>query len=53
MNSQVILLMKSLADHDQVAMFNSLILNRIYWFRKLAEYDKKGKLPDSQSGIAA
>jgi ABC-type oligopeptide transport system ATPase subunit len=35
MGSQVVIVMDSLSDHDQVAMFNSLMLNRIYWHRKL------------------
>ncbi len=36
MKSQVIILMDGLADDAQKAMFNGLMLNRIYWHRKLA-----------------
>jgi hypothetical protein len=43
MDSQVICLLDLLVDSDQVAMFNGLMLNRIYWFRKLAGIKEKFK----------
>jgi hypothetical protein len=43
MDSQVICLLDSLVDSDQVAMFSGLMLNRIYWFRKLAGIKEKFK----------
>jgi hypothetical protein len=41
MDSQAVIVMDSLADHDQVAMFNGLMLNRIYWYRKLTGVKEK------------
>jgi hypothetical protein len=43
MNSQVIVLLDSLVDPDQVSIFNGLMLNRIYWYRKLAGIREKFK----------
>ncbi|MBW2208302.1 MAG: ATP-binding protein [Deltaproteobacteria bacterium] len=43
MDSQVVIVMDALADHDQVAMFNGLMLNRIYWHRKLAGVKERFK----------
>ena len=43
MDSQVVIVMDSLVDSDQVAMFSGLMLNRICWFRKLAGIREKLK----------
>jgi DNA-binding MarR family transcriptional regulator len=37
MGSKVVILMDSIgSDPDQVSLFNGMMLNRIYWFRKIA-----------------
>jgi hypothetical protein len=43
MDSSVVIVMDQLVDHDQVAMFNGFMLNRIYWWRKLAGIREKFK----------
>jgi hypothetical protein len=43
MDSQVVIVLDQLVDRDQIAMFNGLMLNRIYWHRKLAGVREKLK----------